>query len=686
VDNGAQQVDITGTTTDVAPGATVNITITDQNGTTVTTTATVQPDGSYSVDNVDVSTLADGPLATTATATDNNGSPVTDTDNDVLDAVNGPPVANDDTLTATEDTAVTYTAAQLLGNDTDPEGNPLSIASVSSGLGGTAVLNPDGTVTFTPDANFSGIAQFTYTASDGTQVSASATVAVNVAPVADAPTLAPVSNIYVLNAGNTVITTGSQDVTFTAGTSATYERGAGVSQANLELELGVGAGYLDGRFDPVGPNINDPDAVDVVDGKLTEQHYSMGAGTTVTWNYSFANGEDLQSEVSGGYNDLVVVVVTDPLGGKTSYLVDSSETKFPALSFTGNYSFTATMDGAYTFQWLVLNGLDAYKDSWLSIGTPSFVVPGMVGSYSAPIDLSSISAGLVDRDGSEGLSVTIAGVPAGAIFDAGTNNGDGSWTFTQAELADLHLLPAAGYNGTMNLVITATATELATGDSASVTQNLNIEISSTTTTYTESTQAAQTLAGTAGNDLIRGYAGNDTVNAGGGNDMVYGGAGNDTVNGDAGNDWLYGGVGDDRLNGGTGNDQLVGGLGNDILSGGTGADTFRWEFADKGAASTADTITDFDLTPNSDRLDLRDLLVGESHGGTDAGNLGNYLHFEQSGTATVIKISTSGGFASGYNAGAVDQQITLNNVDLTSLGSDQQIIQNLLTNGKLVTD
>ena len=76
-------------------------------------------------------------------------------------------MAVNDTLAATEDTPVTYTAAQLLGNDTDVDGDTLSIASVTSGTGGTAVLNANGTVTFTPDANFNGAASFSYTATDG---------------------------------------------------------------------------------------------------------------------------------------------------------------------------------------------------------------------------------------------------------------------------------------------------------------------------------------------------------------------------------------------------------------------------------------------------------------------------------------------------------------------------------------
>ena len=95
-------------------------------------------------------------------------------------AVNDAPVANNDTLAATEDTPVTYTAAQLLGNDTDVDGDTLSIASVTSGTGGTAVLNANGTVTFTPDANFNGAASFSYTATDGRRTSNTATVTVNV--------------------------------------------------------------------------------------------------------------------------------------------------------------------------------------------------------------------------------------------------------------------------------------------------------------------------------------------------------------------------------------------------------------------------------------------------------------------------------------------------------------------------
>ena len=102
--------------------------------------------------------------------------------------VNDAPVAVADTLDATEDTPETYTAAQLVGNDTDVENSELSLSSVTSGSNGTAVLNADGTVTFTPNADYAGAADFTYIVNDGTaDATSAATVTVNVGAVNDAP-------------------------------------------------------------------------------------------------------------------------------------------------------------------------------------------------------------------------------------------------------------------------------------------------------------------------------------------------------------------------------------------------------------------------------------------------------------------------------------------------------------------
>jgi len=90
---------------------------------------------------------------------------------------------------------------------------------------------------------------------------------------------------------------------------------------------------------------------------------------------------------------------------------------------------------------------------------------------------------------------------------------------------------------------------------------------------------------------------------------------------------------------------------------------------------------------DGDKLDLRDLLVGESHSGNNAGNLANFLHFEQTQDGTVLHVSSNGGYSVGYNANATDQQIALEGINLVgSYTTDAQVIQDLLTKGKLITD
>ncbi len=105
-----------------------------------------------------------------------------------LDCPNTAPVAAGDAYTTDEDVFLNVPAVGLLVNDSDPEGDPLS-ASLVNGPGpnnGTVVVNPDGSFTYTPNANFNGTDTFTYAASDGAE-SAPATVTITVTPVNDAP-------------------------------------------------------------------------------------------------------------------------------------------------------------------------------------------------------------------------------------------------------------------------------------------------------------------------------------------------------------------------------------------------------------------------------------------------------------------------------------------------------------------
>ena len=94
-------------------------------------------------------------------------------------APNRAPVAVADSATTTAGVAVNI---PVLANDSDPDGDVLSVASVAGAVGGTAAIQPNKTVTFTPNAGFSGAGSFSYTISDGRGATASASVSVTVNP------------------------------------------------------------------------------------------------------------------------------------------------------------------------------------------------------------------------------------------------------------------------------------------------------------------------------------------------------------------------------------------------------------------------------------------------------------------------------------------------------------------------
>ncbi|ELB2963647.1 tandem-95 repeat protein [Vibrio parahaemolyticus] len=99
--------------------------------------------------------------------------------------VNDSPVAVDDTTSIQEDTAVTI---DVLSNDTDVDGDKLSIQSATVPEAQGKVEIVDGKLAFTPAENFNGQAEITYTVTDG-QLTDEAKVTVTVNPVNDAPTI-----------------------------------------------------------------------------------------------------------------------------------------------------------------------------------------------------------------------------------------------------------------------------------------------------------------------------------------------------------------------------------------------------------------------------------------------------------------------------------------------------------------
>ena len=170
-------------------------------------TATLSGDG-YTVDLTGSASPANYALAIQAVTYENtSGSPVmgdrtievvvndgtsdspTATSTVTVSMPNTPPVAATDALVAVDGVAKQIAAADLTGNDSDADGDPLTIIDVTDPANGTAVLNADGSVTYTATEGFSGADSFDYTISDGRGGTDTATVDVNVV------TLGPVTTV-----------------------------------------------------------------------------------------------------------------------------------------------------------------------------------------------------------------------------------------------------------------------------------------------------------------------------------------------------------------------------------------------------------------------------------------------------------------------------------------------------------
>ncbi|MFA9274719.1 MAG: retention module-containing protein [Candidatus Aquirickettsiella gammari] len=248
------------------------------------------------------------------------------------------------------------------------------------------------------------------------------------------------------------------------------------------------------------------------------------------------------------------------------------------------------------------------------------------------------------QGGADGLasSVTWSGTSALGTF---VGNADGTYSFTVNEATRSSMTTGSQLTASFNYIFTDK-------DGDTSTNVLNIVMGGYQNH--EGTSSANTMNGQDGvADILFGYAGNDTITGNGGDDV------------------------------------LIGGTGSDNLTGGSGADIFKWFLNDNGSTATpaVDTITDFN---GGDRLDLRDLLSGET-----GATLDKFMHFNFDGTNTTLFISTSGAFTAG-NAVATNppnvnnsdvQQIVFSGVNLTSgFTTDLQLINNLISNGKLITD
>jgi hypothetical protein len=143
---------------------------------------------------------------------------------------NTPPVASDDTYTATQDTALDVAAPGVLANDTDADHDSVTAAIATAPVHGTVTLNSDGSFHYVPNDGYNGGDSFTYRAMDAQTNSQIATVHISVSKKLEELTLSFAPQVFhTLGAPFTLLDTnaaaageklGGTTITFTVVTNA----------------------------------------------------------------------------------------------------------------------------------------------------------------------------------------------------------------------------------------------------------------------------------------------------------------------------------------------------------------------------------------------------------------------------------------------------------------------------------
>jgi CshA-type fibril repeat protein len=598
-------------------------------------TVTLNPDGT-----IDFTPAADftGTATFEYTVSDGNGG--TDTAKVCIDVApaNDAPDAVNDTLAGEEDTPLVINPGQLLGNDTDPDGDTLTITSVANPTHGTVVLNPNGTVTFTPDEDYNGEATFEYTITDGNGGSDTATVTIDFAPVNDGPDAVNDSftgeedTPFTINPGQllgndsdpegdtltitavsnpthgTVVLNDDGTITFTPATNYNGD-------ATFEYTITDGNGGYDTAtvtidFCPVN------DAPDAVDDAFTTNE-----DTPLVLN----PGQLLGNDTDPDGDTLSIVSVSNPRNGLVVLNPNGTVTFVPAPDFFGEA----------TFEYTITDGNGGYDTAEVTVNVVSQndVPCAMDDSFNAEVDQAltfpaeAILGNDRDDDG-DALSIYMV---SNAQNGTATLNDDGTVSFE----------PTTGFVGEASFDYLVTDGK-GGYDTATVTINYG---------PTE----GQIIFGDDDDNILIGGNGDDQIYGCGGDDIIYAGQGSDHVDGGAGNDTIY--LGDDLVT-----DVVV--VNEEDMNG-------------------TDTIYNFG---DEDTLDLGDLLSG-----VDAENLDDYLHIEFDGTDTIIEIDTEGQFANNGtedgHADNVDHTVILADTQVgCGCTSDQVVIDYLIQNNQLVTE
>ncbi len=290
----------------------------------------------------------------TYTVTDAGGETATATISITVDSVNDNPVAADDTAVTSEDTPVR--TVNVLANDTDLDGDTLSVSDYSQGAHGKVVYNNDGTFTYTPEDNYNGTDSFTYSVSDGQGGTDTAVMTINVTGDNDAPEAASdtittsedrsvTTGVVTANDtdidGDTLTVTGNTDpengtVTYNNDGTFTYKPNAnynGTDSFTYTVSDGHG-GYDTATVNIVVETVNDAP-------RAGDDSIFVTEDSSVTTSNLLKNDKDADGDT------LRVSSISRPEHGTVIYNNDGTFTYTPEENYNGSDSFTYTVDDGH---------------------------------------------------------------------------------------------------------------------------------------------------------------------------------------------------------------------------------------------------------------------------------------------------------------------------------------------------
>ena len=357
--------------------------------------------------------------------TDANGQTSTATVSITVEAVNDAPVAIDDVVAAQED--VLLENINVLDNDTDSDGNPLTVTNAVSAAGGVVTINADGTLSYQAPANFTGPDTINYTIDDGAGGTSTAVVNIDVAPVAD---LAAADDFN----------TGDEDTVISgsvADNDTTLSGGALTYAVESTVENGALTFNADGSYEYTpNPNFSGVDSftyvvTDADSGESSTQSVSltMDAVADLTAGDDENTGDE-DTVISGSVasND------TTLSGGTLTYAVEI-DVENGALTFNadGSYEYTPNpnFSGVDSFTYVVTDA-DSGESSTQSVSlTMDAVADLTAGDDENTGDEDTVISGSVaDNDTTlSGGALTYA-VESTVENGALTFNADGSYEYT----------------------------------------------------------------------------------------------------------------------------------------------------------------------------------------------------------------------------------------------------------------